>query len=80
MLIKNLECHTAKMIETNTINASKKKKNHKLGSGGYKVTMPKWDKLEHDCIARGLIPTTIDWPERARTYFYAHGGTIRATK
>jgi hypothetical protein len=43
-----------KMIET------KKKEFHKLGSGGYKVEMPKWDKMEHDCIARGLIPTTID--------------------
>jgi hypothetical protein len=32
--------------------------------------------MEHDCIAHGLIPTTIDWPERARTYIYAHGGTI----
>jgi hypothetical protein len=42
------------MIET------KKKEFHKLGSGGYKVEMPKWDKMEHDCIARGLIPTTID--------------------
>jgi hypothetical protein len=38
--------------------------------------MPKWDKMEHDCIARGLIPATIDWPERARTYYYAHGGII----
>jgi hypothetical protein len=66
----------AKMIETNTIDASKKKEFHKLGSGGYKVAMPKWDKMEPDCIARGLIPATIDWPERARTYYYAHGGTI----
>jgi hypothetical protein len=32
----------AKMIETNTINASKKREFHKLGSGGYKVAMPKW--------------------------------------
>jgi hypothetical protein len=66
----------AKMIETNTIDASKNKEFHKLGSGGYKVSMPKWDKMEPDCIACGLIPATIDWPERARTYYYAHGGTI----
>jgi hypothetical protein len=32
--------------------------------------------MEHDCIARGLILATIDWPERARTYYFAHGGTI----
>jgi ribosomal protein L32E len=53
----------AKMIETNTTNASKKKEFHKIESGGYKVAMPKWDKMEHDCIARGLIQATIDWPK-----------------
>jgi hypothetical protein len=53
----------AKMIETNTTNASKKRQFYKLGYGGYKVAMPKWDKMEHDCTARGLIPATIDWPE-----------------
>jgi hypothetical protein len=51
------------MIETNTTNASKKRQFYKLGYGGYKVAMPKWDKMEHDCTARGLIPATIDWPE-----------------
>jgi hypothetical protein len=54
----------------------KKKEFHKVGSGDYKVSMPKCDKMEHDCIAHGLISATIDWPERVRTYFYAHGGTI----
>jgi hypothetical protein len=51
------------MIEINTIDASKKREFHKPGSGGYKVAMPKWDKMEPDCIARGLIPATIDWSE-----------------
>jgi hypothetical protein len=62
------------MIETNNINASKKREFHKLGFGCYKVVMPKWDKMEHDCIAGGIIPA--NWPERARTYYYPHGGTI----
>jgi hypothetical protein len=53
----------AKLIATDTINASKKREFYKLGSGGYKVAMPKWVKMEHDCIARGLISTTIGWPE-----------------
>jgi hypothetical protein len=51
------------MIATNTIIASKKKEFHKLRSKGYKVAMPKWDKMEHDPIACGLVPTTIDGPE-----------------
>jgi hypothetical protein len=36
----NLTLETTKMIAKNTINASKKEF-HKLGSGGYKVVMPK---------------------------------------
>jgi hypothetical protein len=64
------------MTETNTINASQKREIHKLGSVGYKVAMPKWDKMEHEYIARGPIPATVDWPEQARTYYYARGGMI----
>jgi hypothetical protein len=64
-----------KMIATKTINVSRKKEFYKLGSGGYKVAMPKWDKMEHDCIACGLV-ATIDWLVQARTCYYAHGDTI----
>ena len=57
-------------------NASKKKHFHHLGQGGYKAAIPKWQKMEEDLIARGILPATFNWPLRARYYFYAHGGTL----
>jgi len=57
-------------------NASKKKHFHHLGQGGYKAAIPKWQKMEEDLIARGILPATSNWPLRAKYYFYAHGGTL----
>ena len=56
-------------------NASKKKHFHHLGQGGYASAIPKWQKMEDDLIARGIILATFNWPLRAKHYFYAHGGT-----
>ena len=36
----------------------------------------KWQKMEDDLIARGIIPATFNWPMRAKYFFYAHGGTL----
>nr|ABA96332.1 transposon protein, putative, CACTA, En/Spm sub-class [Oryza sativa Japonica Group] len=63
-------------IEKNKANAAKKKYHHRLGSGGYGKAIPKWDKLEAELIARGIEPTTANWPERSRNWFYAHGGSL----
>ena len=57
-------------------NASKKKQFHHLVQGGYKAAIPKWQKMEEDLIARGIIPATFNWPLRAKYFFYAHGGTL----
>ena len=27
-------------------------------------------------MARGIVPATMDWPLRAKNFFYAHGGTL----
>ena len=53
------------------INASKKTNFHKLGPGGYKVAIPKWEKMENDLIVKGIVPQTLSWPKRARYYFYS---------
>lgn len=58
------------------MNASKKKNFHRLGPGGYKVAIPKWEKMENNLIVKGIVPQTLSWPKRARYYFYAHGGTL----
>ena len=65
-----------KLTETNTANARKKKEFHKLGPGGYKKAIPKWDRNEQDIMATGIIPATLDWPERAKYYYFAHGGKL----
>ena len=49
---------------------------YKLGPEGYKVAVPKWEKMENDLIAKGIVPQTLSWPKRTRYYFYAHGGTL----
>lgn len=65
-----------KKIETNTINASKKKEFHHLGPGGCKKAIPKWERMEEDIMASGIVPATLDWPERAKHYYFAHGGKL----
>ena len=57
-------------------NASKKKHFHHLGQGGYASAIPKWQKMEDDLVARGIVPATFNWPLRAKHYFYAHGGSL----
>ena len=57
-------------------NASKKTYHHTLGQGGYKLAIPKWEKMKHDLLDRGIIPATMNWPERSRTWFYGHRGSL----
>ena len=38
--------------------------------------MPKWDKLEADLLAKGITPEPMTWIERARNWFYGHGGKL----
>ena len=49
---------------------------HTLGQGGYKLAVPKWEKMEQDLLDRGIQPATMNWPERSRTWFYGHGGSL----
>jgi len=58
-------------------NASKKIHFHHLGQGGYSTVIPKWQKMEDDLTARGIVPATFDWPQRAKHFFYAHGGSLK---
>ena len=44
-------------------NASKKIHFHHLGQGGYSTAIPKWQKMEEDLTARGIISATFDWPQ-----------------
>ena len=63
---------------TNKANAAKKKYHHTMRPGGYAFAMPKWEKLEADFLAKGITPEPCTWVERARNWFYGHGGTLDA--
>ena len=39
----------------NKANAAKKKCHHTMGPGGYAFSMPKWEKLEADLLAKGIV-------------------------
>jgi len=60
----------------NTGNAEKKKYTHRMGSGGYKGSVEKWDKMEEDLYTRDIRPATHDWPLRSKHWYYGHGGTL----
>ena len=47
-----------------------------MGTGGYKTAVPKWEAIEADLRARDITPGTDGWPERAKHWWYAHGGTL----
>ena len=48
-------------------NASKKIYHHTVGKGGYKLAIPKWEKMEQYLLDRGIVPATMNWLERSRT-------------
>jgi hypothetical protein len=62
----------------NKANAAKKKYHHTMGPGGYAGSMAKWEKMEADLLAKGITPEPLTWTERARNWFYGHGGTLDA--
>ena len=60
----------------NKLNAEKKIYHHRLGPGGYKTAMPKWEAIEADLRSRGIPVGTDGWDERAKLWWYAHGGKL----
>jgi len=72
---KNSEEGQARMIK-NQENAKQKQYHHHLGSGGYRTAIPKWQKLEQEILGIGIEPESMHWPERAKYWFFGHGGTI----
>ena len=57
----------------NKLTAEKKKYFHRLGSGGYKTVVPKWEAYENELCQKGITPQTDDWPERSNLWLFAHG-------
>ncbi|XP_072151363.1 uncharacterized protein [Setaria viridis] len=66
---------SANKVHVNSGN-SKKEYHHHLGKGGYKSAIPRCKNMEQGLLDRGIIPTTIYWPDRSENWYYAHGGTL----
>jgi hypothetical protein len=64
------------MSEKNRANAEKKEHHHILGPGGYKSAVPKWEAMENELRNRRITPGTEGWPERAKHWWYGHGGSL----
>jgi len=47
-----------------------------MGSASYRTAIPKWQKLEHEILERGIEPETLHWPKCAKYWFFDHGGTV----
>ena len=49
-----------------------------MGSDGYRSAIPKWQNLEAEITTKEIIPETIEknWPQRAKNWSYAHGGSL----
>jgi hypothetical protein len=60
----------------NKLNAKKKKYFHRLGSGGYKTAVPKWEAYENELRQKGITPQTDDWPDRSKFWLFAHGAVL----
>jgi hypothetical protein len=35
-----------------------------------------WEIMEADLLAKGIPLFSIDWPERSKNWFFAHGGSL----
>ncbi|RLM78830.1 hypothetical protein C2845_PM12G12850 [Panicum miliaceum] len=68
--------HDGEPITPANVAGKYKKYHHALGQGGYKVAIPKWEKMEEDLLAIGTTPATINWLERSRNWYYAHGRSL----
>ena len=63
----------------NKTNSDKKVDGHRTGQGGYRVAIPKWEAMEKELLKKGITPASLKWPQRAKWYFLAHGGTLDQT-
>ena len=47
------------LVRRNKENVARKRYHHHLGSGGYRSLIPKWEKMEAEIIAKGVVPQTV---------------------
>ncbi|WVZ85324.1 LOW QUALITY PROTEIN: hypothetical protein U9M48_032266, partial [Paspalum notatum var. saurae] len=62
--------------EQNSEISGKRKYNHNMGPGGYKRSIPKWEKMEAKLVQRGVNLPTANWPRRSKCWYYGYGGSL----
>jgi hypothetical protein len=63
-------------VRRNQQNARQKVYHHKMGSGGYRSAIPKWQRMEANLLVKGIHPFSFEWPERSENWFFAHGRSL----
>jgi hypothetical protein len=63
-------------MRRNQHNARQKVYHHKMGSGGYRSAIPKWQRMEADLLAKGIHPFSLEWPECSKNWFFANGESL----
>ena len=56
-------------VRRNQQNAQQKVYHNKMGSGGYRSAIPKWQRMEADLLAKGIHPFSLQWPECSQNCF-----------
>jgi hypothetical protein len=64
------------MSVKNKANAEKKTYHHVLGPGSYRSVVPKWEAMKNELRNKGITLGTEGWPERAKHWWYGHGGSF----
>ena len=59
-------------MRRNQENDQHKVYHHGMGSGGYATAIPKWEKMKADILAKGITLESLNWPKRAKNWFFAH--------
>ncbi|WVZ97684.1 hypothetical protein U9M48_043198, partial [Paspalum notatum var. saurae] len=71
------ESEAAKACSKQNSGISRKRKyNHKMGPGGYRRSIPKWEKMEAELEQRGVNLPTANWPQRSKCWYYGYGGSL----
>ena len=47
-------------VRRNQQNARQKRYHHRIGSGGYRSAIPRWESIEVDMFSKGIPPFSID--------------------
>ena len=72
---KELEVGIARLEENADI-SRKRKYSHKMGLGGDRRSILKWEKMEAKLEQQGVNLPTANWPRCSKCWYYGYGGSL----